>query len=132
MRWMIHGLLMVVLLLGSPLAHAVTCVMANTQTPEELAGMPADCPMFAAALAANAAKVPQLSVADCVKAPALSQAEVSAPAVKHHAAAPLPVAMAPLPARPLMREALVRPPPDYGLARLSSKTVLLATARLRP
>ena len=128
MRLMLSLLLVTVLLLGSPLAHAVDCVMTRTQTPEALAGMPADCPMVAAALAGAASEAPQLSVADCVKSPGLAPTETAAPTAQHLPGAVLPLAGIALAIRASEDPLPFKPPPRA----VSSRRVLLATARLRP
>lgn len=128
---MLSLILTLAMLLGSPLAHAVTCVMASTLDTEALAGMPADCPMFAAAMA-EAAKQPQISVADCVKAPALAPADVAPPMVECLPGAVLPMDNVERISYPHSAPLQPHPPPDYGLAGFSHRDVLLETARLRP
>jgi len=128
MRVVVSLLMALTLLLGSPLAHAVQCVMTKADVPAEWAAMPADCPMFAMAMAEQG-KTPALSVADCVKAPALAQAEVAAPEVVSLPAAVLPVEGLALVAPVAVAPLLFKPPPDV---RGPSRSVVLLTARWRP
>lgn len=129
-RMMISLLVALVLLVGSPMAHAVQCLMAKPDLPAEWATMPADCPMFAMAMAEQG-KVPMLSVADCVKAPALAQATVAVAEVEHLAGAALPMEGLALQEPPAMPPSLTKPPPDYGW-RASPRSIVLLTTRLRP